>query len=197
MTNLASPEDVRSYWLDTLVPKDWFVANDQVDAAITAQFQPTWQAACDGGLTDWQSTAQGVLAYIIVTDQFPRNMFRGDGRSFATDAMARAATRLAIIKGWDMDIPEPARQFIYVTLMHSEDLGDQEDAIQYFANRMPETGHMNIDHAHAHRDVIAAYGRFPYRNDALGRTTTAAEQAFLDKGGYGAALAAVQNLKSE
>lgn len=193
MTTLATPQAVITYWCKTLEPKDWYVANDAVDATIRDRFLPTWEAAAAGGCKDWIVDAQCALAYLILTDQFPRNMFRGDGRSFATDAKALAASETCIAKGWDREITEPDRQFVYMPFMHAEDLAAQDSGIDYIANRMPETGHNNIDHAHAHRWVIAKFGRFPYRNDALGRVTTPDEQAFLDAGAYGHALAQVRD----
>ncbi len=197
MTQIATPTDVRTYWLETIKPKDWYIANDAVDAGITKQFQETWRLARDGGCQDWLDTSDDLLSYLILCDQFPRNMFRGSGDAFATDAASRDATRLALSRGWDMKITEPARQFIYMPLMHSEDLGDHDLAIELFATRMPETGANNHDHCIAHRNIIAEFGRFPYRNAALGRETTSAEQAFLDAGGYGYALRKVQGAATE
>ena len=119
----------------------------------------------------------------ILTDQFPRNMFRRDPRAFATDALALRLADAAIAAGHDMATPEPARQFFYLPFEHSESLADQDRAIALFAERMPGE---NLRHARLHRDAIAAFGRFPWRNAALGRTSTPAEQALLDAGGYGA-----------
>jgi uncharacterized protein (DUF924 family) len=192
MTTTVNPAEVRDYWLKTLKPKDWYIANDAVDAEIIQRFQQTWAVARDGGCQDWLNTADDLLSYLILCDQFPRNMFRGSGDAFATDVMSRAATRRAIDNGWDVLIPEPDRQFIYMPLMHSENLDDHDLAISLFKTRMPETGGANNDHGQAHRNIIAEFGRFPYRNGALGRETTPAEQAFLDSGGYGYALRKVQ-----
>lgn len=190
MTDLATPQDVHDYWFETLTEKDWYVADDAVDETIRTRFLPTWEAAARGDCEHWRTSAQGALAYLIVVDQFSRNMFRGDARAFATDGRGVAAARDAIAQGWDLDITGSARQFIYMPLMHSEVLADQDDAIALFAERMP--GGSNTLHAHAHRWVIATFGRFPYRNAALGRETTQAEQAFLDDGGYRFALAQVE-----
>lgn len=196
MAQIATPEDIRTYWLTELTPKDWYVAYDAVDAEITRRFQTTWEAARDGACEGWLTSADGVLAYIILCDQFSRNMFRGKGEAFDTDAMCRSATALAIKNGWDFEIAEPARQFIYMPLMHSETLADQDRAITMFDERMPETGASNHDHCLAHRSVIAEFGRFPYRNDALGRSTTSQEQAFLDAGGYAHALRVVRGTQN-
>ena len=193
MTQIVTPEAVRAYWLEDLQPKDWYVASDDVDATITHRFLATWQAARDGQCKDWLTSPNGVLSYLILCDQFPRNMFRGQAAAFATDPLCLRVTAIALDSGWDMEIAEPARQFIYMPLMHSEDLADQDQAIKLFETRMPETGASNHEHGHAHRYVIAKFGRFPYRNAALGRDTTEAEQAFLDAGGYGHALRLIQS----
>ena len=132
------------------------------------------------------------IAYIILIDQFSRNMFRGSFKSFMLDPAARSAAKMAIKREWDTRIDEPARQFFYLPLMHSENQCDQDRAVRLFHTRMPETGHNNIDHARAHREVIRRYGRFPYRNDALGRTSNAQEQEFLKNGGYGAIVREIQ-----
>ena len=193
MSDLSTPEAVLDYWFGTLTPKDWYVANDAVDATIRDRFLSTWEVASEGGCDHWITSPKGALAFLILTDQFSRNMFRGDGRSFATDALARTAAQTAIDNGWDMQVPEPERQFFYLPFMHAEDVEAQLAAISYFQTRMPEAGDDNIDHARAHHWVIAKFGRFPYRNDALGRQTTDDEQAFLDAGGYGHALAQVRD----
>ncbi len=183
---------VLEFWLDELEPKDWYVANDAVDARIREEFEPLWHRARRGELGLWLTDARGALAYVIVTDQMSRNMFRGDPRSFELDGLARAAAKLAITKRWDREIPTPQRQFIYMPLMHSENLVDQDRCVRLFCERMPDQTD-NLLHARAHREVIREFGRFPFRNDALGRQTTEAEKGWLEQGGYGAV---VERLKS-
>ena len=129
---------------------------------------------------------------MILTDQFPRNMFRGHADSFATDALALQAARTAIAAGHDMAVPEPQRQFFYLPFMHAEDLAVQSECLHLIATRMPTTNASNILHARAHAQVIARFGRFPYRNEALGRQTTPAEAEFIATGGYGAVVQALQ-----
>ncbi|MEL6682579.1 MAG: DUF924 family protein [Pseudomonadota bacterium] len=189
---MVNPEEVLAFWLDECSPEDWYKSDPSFDARIRDRFLPTWQAASEGSLGLWLTYPSGTLAYIILTDQFPRNMFREKPDAFSTDDVARAAAKMAIDRNWDLKISEPARQFFYLPLMHAENLCDQDRAVRLIHTRMPETGHNNRDHACAHRAVIREYGRFPYRNKALGRKTTAAEQAFLDAGGYGAAIRAQQ-----
>lgn len=181
---MQSPEDVLSFWLDEVDEKDWYIASDGLDQLIRKRFVDTWQAAMDGSLSLWLTYPSGTLAYIILTDQFSRNMFRDKARAFASDRLALCAAKSAVERKWDMRIDEPARQFFYLPMMHSENLVDQERAVRMFLTRMPKTGASNLLHAKAHRQVIRQFGRFPYRNQALGRSITPAEQRYLDKGGY-------------
>ncbi len=189
---MVTPEDVLAFWLDECSPADWYKSDPAFDAAIIERFSAAWRDATDGALGLWLTYPSGALAYIILTDLFPRNMFRNNGQAFATDHLARAAAKISIERHWDMKIDEPARQFFYLPLMHAENLCDQDRAVRLIHTRMPNHGASNRDHACAHRSVIRDFGRFPYRNDALGRRTTPVEQAFLDAGGYGAAIRAQQ-----
>jgi uncharacterized protein (DUF924 family) len=189
---MANPEDILAFWLDDIGPQGWYESSPELDAAIRDRFLADWTKAREGGMSLWLTYPSGTLAYIILTDQFPRNMHRGSGEAFATDGIARAAAKMAIDRGWDMRIDEPARQFFYLPLMHSECLADQERCVRLMMTRMPETGAANLVHARAHREVIRRFGRFPYRNDALARPTQGAEAAFLAEGGYGAMVREMQ-----
>ncbi len=182
---MVGPEEVLSYWLDELKPSDWYDENEQVDAEIRKRFLSTWEGAREGRFSLWLTYASGALAYIILTDQFPRNMFRNSGKAFATDRAALAAAKSAIDRGWDMKIDEPARQFFYMPLMHSESLCDQERCVRLMCERMPEGRENNLLHARAHREVIRQFGRFPHRNDALARCNSESEKAYVSNGGYG------------
>lgn len=184
--HVAAPRDVLDYWIGEVGPEGWYVADADVDAEIRTRFAATRERAASGGLVGWQGTAEGMLAYLIVVDQFPRNLFRGDARSFALDQTALAAAKRAIVHGWDMRVAEPERQFFYLPLMHSETLPDQARGVRLIQAGLPETGAPNLLHARAHREVIRLFGRFPHRNEVLGRSTTGAEREFLDAGGYGA-----------
>ncbi|RDC73463.1 DUF924 domain-containing protein [Rhodovulum sp. 12E13] len=192
---VATPAEVVSFWVEEVGPAGWYRVDETVDMAIRDRFAETWTAARAGGLSAWLCGPQASLAYLIVTDQFPRNMFRGDdGRAYATDRLARRAALRALGQRWDMRVAEPQRQFFYLPLMHSEVLADQEHALRLILTRMPRTGADNLLHARAHREVIRRHGRFPHRNAALGRRTTAAEQVFLEGGGY---AAVVRDLQAE
>lgn len=183
---MVGPQDILEFWLDVCGPKKWFAQDDALDQTIRDRFEPTWQAATEGKFALWLTYPGGVLAYVILTDQFPRNMFRGTDKAFCTDRAALTAAKSAIAKGWDLRIDPPARQFFYMPLEHSENLSDQDRAVRLTCERMDDADFML--HARAHREVIRMFGRFPHRNATLGRKSTAAEQAYLDGGGYGAVL---------
>ncbi|MFZ5709070.1 MAG: DUF924 family protein [Pseudomonadota bacterium] len=181
---------ILSFWIDTVGEDGWYTPVAAVDEDCRARFLALWEKARAGGLTDWGATPGGALAYLILTDQFPRNMFRGDPRSFATDAAARAMATGAIAAGHDLRIPEPQRQFFYLPFEHSEDPADQDRSVALMRDRL--TDRENRLHAEAHREIIRIFGRFPFRNAALGRNTTPAERAFIDEGGYGAMVRKVK-----
>lgn len=189
---MVGPEEILEFWLDEVGPKGWYESSEELDQEIRTRFQTTWQGAREGNLGLWLTYASGALAYVILMDQFPRNMFRGSGTSFATDQNALAAAKVAIARKWDMRIDEPARQFFYMPLMHSENLCDQERCVRLMCERMPigREGHML--HAKAHRQVIRDFGRFPYRNEALARKFTPTEQTYVAAGGYGETMRLLQ-----
>lgn len=189
---MDDPESVLNFWLSELSPEDWYSGEEALDDEIRERFGDLWEAALEGGLHHWVDGTVGTLAFLLVTDQFSRNIWRGKARAFATDPLARAAARRAVGERWDMAAPEPERQFFYLPFEHSEEQDDQALAVHLFRERMPETGEEGLLHARAHRAIIAKYGRFPFRNAALGRETTAEEQAFLDEGGYMAFVEALR-----
>ncbi|RME13802.1 MAG: DUF924 domain-containing protein [Alphaproteobacteria bacterium] len=189
---MRTPEEILRFWLDEVGPKGWYATDPALDAQIRERFLATWERAQEGAFSLWLTYPSGVLAYLILMDQFPRNMFRGEGRAFASDRAALAAAKCAIDKGWDLRIDEPARQFFYLPLMHSESQCDQDRCVRLMLTRMPEAGAANLLHAKAHREVIRRFGRFPYRNAALARADTPNERAFKNDGGYGAVLRELQ-----
>ena len=189
---MVGPEDVLSFWLDEVGPDGWYNTSDALDATISKRFGPTWESAREGRYSLWLTYPSGALAYIILTDQFPRNIHRGHSLAFATDRAALAAAKSAISKGWDMRIDEPARQFFYMPLMHSENLCDQDRCVRLMKERMPIYGESNMLHARAHREVIRMFGRFPYRNAVLARKQTACEADYVKQGGYGNTVRALE-----
>ena len=180
---MADPVEVLDYWLGEVGAGGWFAGGAALDATISGRFGDLWVAARDGGLEHWAEGAAGTLAYLILTDQMARNMHRGSADAFATDAGALAAARRALAQGWDMDAPEPERMFFYLPFEHSEDPADQETSVALMAERLPADPDMLL-HARAHQMIIARFGRFPYRNAALGRASSAGEVEFIEKGGY-------------
>lgn len=178
----ATSEDVLSFWLEEIKPSDWYNSSDALDEAIRKTFLSTWDAGMQGKLTHWTCNARGALAEIILLDQFPRNMFRDQAKAFSSDRLALATAKKAIDAGWDLKVEEPERQFFYMPLMHSEVLCDQDRCVRLMAERLNAPS--NLLHAKAHRELIRRFGRFPYRNEALGRRSCAAEQAFLQGAGY-------------
>lgn len=189
---MVTPESILEFWLDEKGPEAWYAGGDALDAEIREKFSGAWDELMEGGYGLWLTYPSGALAYIILADQFSRNMFRGTAAAFASDKVARAAAKAAINRDWDLKIDEPARQFLYLPLMHSENLADQDRAVRLICKRMPETGASNLVHARAHREVIRKHGRFPFRNEALGRKSTEPENAFLTKGGYMAIVKELQ-----
>ena len=179
MTDIASPENVLSFWREA-GPKKWFKKDAAFDDEIRARFLPAYEAAAAGKLSSWEQTAAGALALLIVLDQFPRNMFRNDARTFAADPLAREVADRAIARGFDKSFPNE-RNFFYLPYTHSENLADQERCVALSRT----TGKPDdLKWAELHADIIRKFGRFPHRNAVLGRKTTPEEQAFLDGGGF-------------
>lgn len=185
---MITPEDVLSFWLDEVGPSGWYKSEEALDQEIRDRFGTAWEGAMEGRHALWLTYPSGTLAYVVLLDQFPRNMFRNTGKAFASDRFALAAAKQAISKNWDVKIDEPARQFFYMPLMHSENLADQDRCVRLMLDRMPEHGASNLLHARAHREVIRKFGRFPYRNTALGRHSSASEANYVSGGGYGSTV---------
>jgi uncharacterized protein (DUF924 family) len=177
---IASPESVLAFWREA-GPEKWFKKNTAFDDEIRQRFLETYEAAAAGQLSGWEQTVEGALALAIVLDQFPRNMFRGDARTFAADPLAYAVAERALARGFDQHTPMPERQFFYMPLEHSEKLEDQERCCALF--HAIGNAHL-LKWAQLHADIIRRFGRFPHRNVLLRRATTPEEQAFLDADGF-------------
>lgn len=165
---------------------EWFKKDATFDDEIRRRFLPAYQLAAADRLSHWKDDVRACLALIIVLDQFSRNMFRGSARAFATDAMAREATRHALAQGFDRVLKPVERQFIYLPLEHSESLADQEQCLQLMQqlSAFDETSDLHV-WAEKHLVIIRRFGRFPHRNAALGRPSTAEEIEFLKQPGSG------------
>lgn len=172
------------FWINEVGPSGWYQASEELDQTIRDRFLKDWELAKAGEFHLWGSCPEKSLALLILLDQFPRNMFRNDAKAFSTDKKAREVASHAIEHGYDLRTPEPERQFYYMPLMHSECLTHQERCVRLMKHRMPNAGDGNLLHAKAHRELIRKFGRFPYRNESLGRSSTANEQEFIDNGGY-------------
>jgi uncharacterized protein (DUF924 family) len=173
-------DEIVAFWFETLKPEDWYRKNPAVDAEITARFGATYEALNTGVPPEWFAAPKGVLAAILVLDQFPRNMFRDDARAFTTDGAALALAKRAISEGIDMRLTPDKRAFIYLPFQHAETADDQARSIALFtALGNPN----NLDFARRHQAIVARFGRFPHRNSVLGRASTAEELAFLQEPG--------------
>lgn len=176
----ATPNDILGFWRHA-GPKQWFAVNPRFDEAIRVKFEAVHHAAARGEYDAWAETPDGALALLILLDQFPRNLYRRSGHAFATDAKALAIAHAAADRGWHRQVEPALAAFMLLPFEHSEDLGDQDRGLQLAR----ELGSADAEKWHQiHRDIIVRFGRFPHRNPALGRTTTAEEQAFLDEGGF-------------
>lgn len=189
-----TPDEILSFWfLPPGAPghgqarAEWFRRDAGFDETIRSRFLPTVDAALTGGLADWTETAAGALALLIVLDQFPRNLFRGEARAFAGDARALDVAEKAIAGRQDRALSGVQRVFVYLPFEHSEALADQERALALFGALAAEHAELGgfLDYARRHHEVITRFGRFPHRNASLGRESTADELAYLALPGSG------------
>ncbi len=172
--------EVLRFWFDEH-SKDWFVKRPDLDAEIRRRFHALYLEAVSGALDGWLEEPRACLARVILLDQFPRNMFRGDARAFASDALARAAARVILERGWDKAMTQSEQLLAYLPFEHSESLEDQELSCELMKGFEPE----QYRYALRHREIIQRFGRFPHRNDILGRQSTPAEIEFLKQPGSG------------
>lgn len=167
----------------------WFQKNESFDNEIRDRFGALVAPARDGALDGWAATPHGALALLILLDQFPRNLFRGSAAAFASDAHARRIARGVLARGFDLALTPIQRPFAYLPFEHSEDAADQDLSCALFEGLRDTPRHASpngaIDYAWRHREVIRRFGRFPHRNAALGRVSTAAEVAYLAQPGAG------------
>ena len=159
---------------------EWFHKDPEFDARVTDQFAGLYEEAAAGDLDGWRDEARSCLALVIVLDQFPRNMFRGDGRTHAEDGRALGASKYAVEHALDRELPAFQRMFLYMPFMHSESVEDQRRSVEMFERLAGEPGAPDVvSYAVAHRDIVERFGRFPHRNEILNRQTTPEEAEFL------------------
>lgn len=181
---MTTPQTIIDFWLHH-GPEAWFSRNEALDAEIEAHYAELHFQASRTELSDWQETPEGTLALLLLLDQFPRNLFRGSAHSYATDPLARTIAHHALAKGFDSKVEPILRPFFYLPFEHSEEIEDQRYSISLFEKHRDETGDAEpLKWAIVHLELIERFGRFPHRNAALGRETTAEEQAYLDADGF-------------
>jgi uncharacterized protein (DUF924 family) len=174
----VNPQDVFTFWRDA-GPGKWFNGGKSFDDECRQQFGDAHMAAARREFDDWMDSADGALALLLLLDQIPRNIFRSSGHAFACDGLALHYAQQAVDAGLDVQVETDLRAFIYLPFEHCEDMAMQDRSVELMAS----LGESSLGYAHAHRNVIKRFGRFPHRNAALGRTSTPEEQAWLDAGG--------------
>jgi uncharacterized protein (DUF924 family) len=185
---------ILNFWFDDPAASDsqygqqrqvWFKKDPDFDQQVRERFLDTYGQARQGAYQDWADTARGALALIILLDQLPRNMFRGTPKCFESDAQALAIAQGAIAQQYDQALIPVERLFLYLPLEHSENLTHQEQCVALFEALVQDEPELQttLDYAYRHRDVIARFGRFPHRNEVLGRASTPEEETFLQQPG--------------
>ena len=177
---------VLSFWFGETpeMRKAWFVKDSAFDIEVRSRFLPLYEQAASNQLDAWSDSPESCLAVVIVLDQFPRNMFRGTARSFATDPKALSIAKRAIAQNFDQQILPIQRFFFYLPLEHSENLDDQNESVRLFEQFRDDPDlKETYDYAVRHRAVIEQFGRFPHRNQILDRASTPAEIEFLKQPG--------------
>ena len=159
----------------------WFRKDPEFDREVRERFEDLYEAAAAGELEGWREEARSCLALVILLDQFPRNMFRGDPRSYATDRMAQETAEYAVDRALDRELPAFQRMFLYMPFMHSEDPGHQRRSVELFRALGGEDD--ATAYAVRHMEIVERFGRFPHRNEVLGRRTTPEEAEFLTQPG--------------
>ena len=173
---IVSPAEVVEFWFSEPIRQQWFNAGEGLDEDIRQRFLSSWQAARDGELNAWENSADGALALVIVLDQLPLNMFRGQADSFSTETASREVADRAIAAGLDQQLSASHRMMLYLPYMHGESMADQDRAIELF-----EAAGLNDNAKWAkhHRSIVQSFGRFPHRNAILGRKSSPEELAWL------------------
>ena len=187
----SSPADVLAFWFGSEgepgygeFRSQWFQKDEAFDREVADRFGDLYERAAAGELDAWREEAEGCLALVIVLDQFPRNMFRGDARTHATDGKALEVAKYAIERALDRELPAFQRMFLYMPFMHAETVEDQRRSVQLFGGLAGEPGAPDVtEYAVGHKKIVERFGRFPHRNALLGRETTPEEAEFLTQPG--------------
>lgn len=177
---MHKPHDILRFWFEELTLKQWFGKSEKTDTEIKRRFEQTYKAAAIGELFEWRVDIQGRLAEILVLDQLSRNIYRDDPRAFAADSLALVLAQEAVALGWDQQLDAVRRSFLYMPYMHSESVKVHEVAMTLFSQPGLEN---NLNFEIRHKDIIDRFGRYPHRNEVLGRESTAQEIEFLAQPG--------------
>lgn len=176
--------EILDFWFEQTQPAQWFQVNASFDAEISQKFADAYDKASRGIFDDWKNDSDGCLALCLLLDQFPRNMFRGSPKAFATDGKALVIAKYALSKGFDQVLTPIKRRFLYLPFEHSENLNDQRKCVDLF-EKMKKDDPLGYDYAMRHLKVIEKYGRFPHRNKVLSRMSTPDEEEYLAQAGSG------------
>jgi uncharacterized protein (DUF924 family) len=168
----VTPQDIINFWYASDISTQWFNSTQSLDMRILNEYESLWQQARDGKLESWQFTPEGCLALAIILDQFPLNMFRGKPESFSTESKAIEVSKWAISRDFDKQLPTDQVAFLYMPLMHSENMDDQNlSAMKFEAAGLKN----NARFSRHHRGIVERFGRFPHRNKILGRESSQEE----------------------
>jgi len=170
-------EDIINFWFDPAVEKQWFSATQALDEEMRLKFESSLVAALENKLHHWEVSALGSLALVILLDQFPLNMYRGESKSFAGEQQSREVAQRAITQGFDQQLTAPQKAFLYMPFMHSENIDDQQLSVDLFEAAGLDG---NLRFAKHHYAIIKRFGRFPHRNKILGRESTIEEREYLN-----------------
>lgn len=179
-------QEVLTFWFDDTqtMRKAWFVKSEAFDAEVRSRFLGVYNQALSGQFDSWIESARSCLALVIVLDQFPRNMFRDQPQSFASDAKALSVAQTAVAHQFDQQVPPIQRFFFYLPFEHSENLEHQNQSVALFEQFKNDSQLREVyDYALRHRSVIDRFGRFPHRNRILARPSTPEEVEFLKQPG--------------
>ena len=186
----SNPQEILDFWFGCEGEEgygefrnEWFQKDEEFDRQIRERFQQDHERAARGEYDGWQNAPESCLALVILLDQFPRNLFRDDPRTHATDGKALGISRESIQKDFDRKLPPFQRHFLYMPFMHSEEAEDQRRSVELFRKLAEEGGPDVVEFAEGHRDIVERFGRFPHRNEVLGRETTPEEAEFLEQPG--------------
>ena len=172
--NSITPSDVLDYWFSEKSKQFWFASTPQVDNEIKVRFESVWEKAAEGEYSQWKKTADGSVALIVILDQLPLNMFRSDPKGFQTENMAVEVALNAINNGFDEELNDEKLLFLFMPLMHSENIDHQNLQVYLF-----DKYNFNLEFSKHHRDLVKKFGRFPHRNEILGRMSTMEELDYL------------------